>query len=114
MYFIGVYYNMKIIETPIFTRRLKEIMTDEDYHKLQIELINHPEMGKIIPGSGGLRKLRWVGSRRGKRGGSRIIYYWFSQEELILLLFIYTKKEQDDLTHEQLKILKTMIKEELR
>ena len=105
---------MKIIETPIFTRRLKGIMTDEDYRKLQINLIARPDAGKIIPGSGGLRKLRWVGSGRGKRGGSRIIYYWFSQEELILMLFIYTKKEQDDLTSEQLKILKTMIEQELK
>ena len=105
---------MKIIETPIFTRRLKDIMTDEDYRKLQIDLIARPDAGKIIPGSGGLRKLRWVGSGRGKRGGSRIIYYWFSQEELILMLFIYTKKEQDDLTSEQLRILKTMIEQELK
>lgn len=105
---------MKIIETPIFTRRLKDIMTDEDYRKLQINLIARPDAGKIIPGSGGLRKLRWIGSGRGKRGGSRIIYYWFSQEELILMLFIYTKKEQDDLTSEQLRILKTMIEQELK
>ena len=105
---------MKIIETPIFRRRLKNIMTDEDYRKLQIDLITRPDAGKIIPGSGGLRKLRWVGSGRGKRGGSRIIYYWFSQEELILMLFIYTKKEQDDLTSEQLRILKTMIEQELK
>ena len=105
---------MKIIETPIFTHRLTKIMTDEDYRKLQIDLIARPDAGKIIPGSGGLRKLRWIGSGRGKRGGSRIIYYWFSQEELILMLFIYTKKEQDDLTSEQLKILKTMIEQELK
>lgn len=105
---------MKIIETPIFTRRLKNIMTDEDYRKLQIDLITRPDLGKIIPGSGGLRKLRWIGSGRGKRGGSRIIYYWFSKDELILMLFIYTKKEQNDLTSEQLRILKTMIEQELK
>ena len=105
---------MKIIETIIFTHRLKKIMTDEDYRKLQGDLIAHPDAGKIIPGSGGLRKLRWIGSGRGKRGGSRIIYYWFSQEELILMLFIYTKREQDDLTTEQLRILKTIVEQELK
>jgi mRNA-degrading endonuclease RelE of RelBE toxin-antitoxin system len=82
---------MTIIETPIFTRRIKTILTDEQYRELQNELIAHPEAGKIISGSGGIRKLRWGGSGRGKRGGSEIIYYWFSQKEVILRLFIYSK-----------------------
>lgn len=105
---------MIIVETSIFTRRLKTIMTDEDYHELQKELITRPEAGKIIPGSGGLRKLRWSGSGRGKRGGSRIIYYWFSEKEIILMLYIYTKKETDDLIPEQLKILKKIVEQEFK
>lgn len=105
---------MIIIETSIFTRRLQTIMSDEDYHELQKKLIIRPEEGKIIPGSGGLRKLRCGGSGRGKRGGSRIIYYWFSEKEIILMLYIYTKKETDDLTSEQLKILKKIIEQEFK
>jgi len=103
---------MKIIETPIFTRRLKNILSDEEYWELQNEIINNPEIGKIIPGSGGLRKLRWQGSGRGKRGGSRIIYYYFILRETILMLLIYTKKEQDDLTFDQLKLLKKLVEQE--
>jgi len=105
---------MEIIETPIFTRRLKNVMTDEEYRELQNELIARPDAGKIIPGSGGLRKLRWYGAGRGKRGGSRIIYFWFSKKETFLMLLIYTKQEQDDLTHEQLKILKSIVEKEFK
>ena len=105
---------MIFIETPVFTRQLKTIITDEEYRELQNELLTRPDAGKIISGSGGLRKLRWGGSGKGKRGGNRIIYYWFSQNETILMLLIYPKKEQDDLTSEQLKILKKYIEREFK
>jgi mRNA-degrading endonuclease RelE of RelBE toxin-antitoxin system len=105
---------MKIIETTIFTRRLKSILTDDEYRELQYELINNPKLGKIILGTGGLRKIRWRGSGRGKSGGSRVIYYWYSSEETILMLLIYKKKEQDDLSPEQHRILKKIINQEFK
>lgn len=105
---------MKIIETTVFTRRLKTILANEEYRELQYRLIINPELGKIIPGSGGLRKIRWKGSGRGKSGGSRIIYYWYSSEETILMLLIYKKKEQDDLSPEQLRILKKIVGQEFK
>ena len=105
---------MTIIETPIFTRRVKTILNDEQYREVQNELITRPDVGKVIPGSGGIRKLRWGGSGRGKRGGNRIIYYWFSQQEVILMLLIYPKTEQDDLTPEQLRTLKNLVELEFK
>jgi mRNA-degrading endonuclease RelE of RelBE toxin-antitoxin system len=105
---------MKIIETPIFTKRLKTILTDEEYRLLQNELVIKPESGKIIPGSGGLRKLRWSGSGRGKRGGSRLIYYWLKGEEIILMLIIYLKSETEDLNKDQINILKRIVESELK
>jgi mRNA-degrading endonuclease RelE of RelBE toxin-antitoxin system len=89
---------MKIIETPIFTKRVKEILSEEEYRLFQIKLIDDPEVGSIIKGSGGIRKIRWSGSGRGKRGGSRILYYWYNTRGLILMLFIFKKNEKDDLT----------------
>ena len=103
---------MIIIETPIFTRRIQTILSDEEYRLLQIHLINKPDVGKIIPGSGGLRKLRWSAGGHGKSGGIRVIYYWFVAKDVILLLFSYPKNEQDDLTQEQLKQLKKIIEGE--
>jgi hypothetical protein len=103
---------MLIIETPIFTRRIQAILSDEEYRLLQIHLVNKPDVGKVILGSGGLRKLRWSAGGHGKRGGIRVIYYWFMSKETILLLFAYSKSEQDDLTSGQLRQLRKVIERE--
>ena len=66
---------MVIIETSIFTKRVIELLEDDEYKELQLFLAANPESGDIIPGSQGLRKLRWKSQGKGKRGGSRIIYY---------------------------------------
>jgi len=103
---------MVIIETPIFTRRIQSVLSDDEYRLLQAQLVRKPDSGKIIPGSGGLRKLRWSGGGHGKRGGVRIIYYWFVSPEVILMLFAYPKNVQDDLTSDQLKQLKKIVEGE--
>jgi len=103
---------MVIIETPIFTKRLSSVMTDEEYRLLQIHLINKPDAGKVIQGSGGLRKLRWFAKGHGKSGGVRIIYYWFVDKDTILLLFSYAKNERTDLASDQLQQLKKIIEGE--
>jgi mRNA-degrading endonuclease RelE of RelBE toxin-antitoxin system len=105
---------MKIIETTVFTKRLRVFLKEEEYRKLQNELILNPGKGKIIRGSGGLRKIRWSIPGKGKSGGVRIIYYWVTIKEIILMLFIYSKNEQDDLTDEQLKILKSLVEKEFK
>jgi mRNA-degrading endonuclease RelE of RelBE toxin-antitoxin system len=81
---------------------------------LQRELIIRPDAGKIIQGSGGLRKIRWFYGGKGKSGGVRIFYYWHQIKEIILLLFIFAKNEQSDLTTEQLKQLRQIIEEEYK
>ncbi|MEW6187532.1 MAG: type II toxin-antitoxin system RelE/ParE family toxin [Thermodesulfobacteriota bacterium] len=105
---------MVIIETPIFTRRIQDILSDEEYRFLQSKLVQRPDSGTIIPGSGGLRKLRWSASGRGKRGGARVIYYWFVSHDVILMLFAFAKNEQDTLTQDQLKQLKKIVEGEYR
>ncbi len=105
---------MVIIETPIFTRRIQAILSDDEYRLLQAQLVQKPDAGKIISGSGGLRKLRWFAGGHGKRGGIRVIYYWFVSPEVVLMLFAYPKNEQDDLTAAQLKQLKKIVKGEYR
>lgn len=103
---------MVIIETSIFTRQVLALLSEEEYRHLQMTLVLHPNMGAIIPGSGGLRKARWAIGGRGKRGGVRVIYYWVIMHDKILMLYMYAKNEQDDLTPEQLKVLRRMIEEE--
>lgn len=103
---------MVIIETPVFTRRIQTILSDEEYRLLKVHLVNKPDCGKVIRGSGGLRKLRWSAGGHGKRGGIRIIYYWFVSQDTLLFLFAYPKSEQDDLTPEQLRQLKRVVEGE--
>lgn len=102
---------MEIIEAPIFTRKVKAVLSDDEYSKLQWALVINPKAEAVIPGSRGLRKLRWVIPGGGKRGGLRIIYYWYIPDEKIYMLFSYKKKEQDDLTSEQIKILNEYVKD---
>jgi len=74
------------VETPIFTRRVQEYMDDEESGEMQAFLTLRPDAGNVIKGSGGMRKLRWAGSGRGKRGGLRVIYYWWVAKDRISLL----------------------------
>jgi len=104
---------MVIIETPVFTRRVLDTLSDDEYRELQSYIAQNPGAGDIIPGSNGLRKLRWRIEGRGKRGGSRIIYYWVRPKELVLMLFLFKKNEQSNLTVDQLRKLKSIIAQEL-
>ena len=103
---------MEIIETSIFTRKIRELISDEEYGELQFALIQRPDIGVVIPQSGGIRKIRWSGSGRGKRGGIRVIYYWYVNEQQIYMLLAYAKNEQANLSTAQLKVLKKLVEEE--
>ena len=103
---------MVIIETPIFTKQIKALLQDDSYAALQELIRLHPGSGDIVSGSGGLRKLRWKAEGRGKRGGIRVIYYWFVAGDLAYMLLAYAKNEQEELTQDQLKTLKQLVKQE--
>jgi mRNA-degrading endonuclease RelE of RelBE toxin-antitoxin system len=105
---------MRFVETPVFTRRLKELLADDDYRALQIALVLRPEQGPVIKSSGGLRKIRWAPKGAGKRGGIRVIYYWHPEEQLLYMLFAYAKNTQENLTRDQLRVLARVVEEELK
>jgi len=105
---------MRFIETPVFTRDVVALLSDDEYRSLQLALAFRPEAGALIRGSGGLRKIRWAVSGRGKRGGVRVIYYWATAEDQIFMLLIYRKNQQEDLTPQQLKILRKIVREEFQ
>ena len=100
---------MIFIETKIFTKKLDEYLTDDEYSDLQAYMIENPEAGDLIPATGGLRKLRWAIANKGKRGGIRVIYYWKTAEHHIYLMTLYAKNEITDLSAEEKKILKQMV-----
>jgi mRNA-degrading endonuclease RelE of RelBE toxin-antitoxin system len=103
--------SMEFFEAPTFTRHLARYLDDEQYRTLQGALASTPELGDLIPGTGGFRKLRWADVRRGKgrRGGLRVIYYWFDGQNRIWLMTIYDKNEAANLTPEQKRLLKAAI-----
>jgi mRNA-degrading endonuclease RelE of RelBE toxin-antitoxin system len=85
------------IETRLFTRLVQEYLDDDEYRELQKVLMNNPETGNIIPGSGGLRKVRWRAPGRGKRGGYRVIYYARLKQGVILMLTMYPKNVAENI-----------------
>jgi len=100
---------MIFIETPVFTKLVKELIDDDAYADFQRFLAEHPTAGTLIKNTGGIRKIRIASSGHGKRGGSRVIYYHFAADSRIAMLLIYPKNQTDDLTEDQCKVLKGII-----
>jgi len=86
---------MVFIETFIFTKLIVSYLTDDEYLGLQRFLLKYPDAGRIIRGTGGVRKLRWALPGKGKSGGLRVIYYWKRQENEIWMLTVYSKRERE-------------------
>jgi len=100
---------ISFIETKLFTRLVQEYLSDDDYSKLQQALLADPEAGAIIPGSGGVRKLRWGVVGRGKRGGIRVIYFLRTRQGQIWMLTLYAKNVADSIPADVLKQIKDEI-----
>ncbi|CNK28885.1 Uncharacterized protein conserved in bacteria [Yersinia enterocolitica] len=99
---------LEFVETPAFSRRRAEIMTDDDFQQFQTYLLNNPQSGDTISKTGGCKKIRWGSTGRGKRGGIRVIYYVVTQSGRIWLLLAYPKNEKDDFSESEKAILKTI------
>lgn len=97
------------VETRLFTRLVADYLSDDEYASLQGALLDNPDAGAVVQGSGGVRKLRWGVAGRGKRGGVRVIYYLRLHQEQIWMLTLYAKNEAESIPGAILK----KIKEEL-
>ena len=99
------------IEVPLFTKRWKEIgLSDEDLLALQIMLLNNPESGPVMEGTGGIRKVRFALENRGKSGSVRVCYTDFAEYEITYLITAFTKNEQTNLSDEEKNVLKKLVK----
>ena len=87
-----------IVETIAFARRAKKLLTADEHDDLLLYLSIYYAAGDEIPGTGGVRKLRYATGGRGKSGGMRVIYYFFDEENPLLALYLYGKNEQGNLT----------------
>jgi len=103
---------MKIVRTSRYIRDLKRLRAStEDVVRLEQAIAGDPTAGDVIPGLGGIRKLRFGIGSRGKRGGGRAIYFLMLTDDTAVMIFAYAKNEQEDLTTEQRKAALALVKE---
>jgi hypothetical protein len=97
---------LTFVETKLFTQRVSDYFSDEEYAALQNAIAANPDAGDVIRGSGGVRKLRWGLPGRGKRGGVRVVYYLRLRREEIWMLTLYAKNEAESISGPALKRIK--------
>jgi len=100
---------MTVVETEEFLRKAKPLMSDTDREELVAFLGANPDAGKIVAGTGGVRKVRWGLAGRGKRGGARVIYYYHSERLPLFLLTAYPKNEKANLTQAECNAMKRLV-----
>jgi len=100
---------ISFVETKLFTRLVQEYLSDDEYSSLQQALLSDPGAGAVIPGSGGVRKLRWGVAGRGKRGGIRVIYFLRTRQGQIWMLTLYAKNVAESIPANVLKQIKDEI-----
>ena len=100
---------ISFVETKLFTRLVRELLTDDEHAQLQQALITDPETGDIVPGSGGVRKMRWGVAGRGKRGGLRVIHFLRTKQGQIWILTLYPKNVADNIPAHVLRQIKDEI-----
>ena len=102
---------MLFIESSTFQKQREKHLSDEAFRALQNEIVEYPEKGVLIRGSGGLRKIRFGVEGKGKSGGVRVIYYFAVSIDTIYLLDLYAKSEQETLAPDQLKAVRKRLNE---
>jgi hypothetical protein len=99
---------LTVVETSAFARRAERLLTEEEHDELLLYLSIYSSVGDEIPGTGGVRKLRYAAQGRGKSGGVRVIYYFFDERNPLYAMLLYGKNEQGDLSADQKKYVTAM------
>ena len=102
---------MVFVETSLFSKLLGDYLSDDEYRRLQNHLIERPDAGAVLRGSGGVRKVRWQAGGKGKSGGLRVIYYWAKADDQTFMLTLYGKGEKEDLSAADLKRIVKLLEE---
>jgi hypothetical protein len=92
-----------VAETQLFVRAAEKIWSEDERVELVDYLAHNPEAGDVIPGTGGVRKLRWARAGSGKRGGARVVYFYYRPDCPLYLLLAYAKAQATDLSADEKK-----------
>lgn len=96
---------MQIFATQTYERAIRRLLSEDSRREMEAAIVADPIGAPVVPGTGGIRKLRWAGSGRGKQGGIRTIYFHRSGSEAIYMLTAYAKAARDDLSPADKKAL---------
>jgi hypothetical protein len=96
-------HPITVVETSVFLRQADKIWSNEERAALVNHVAHNPEAGDVIPGTGGVRKMRWGRSGSGKRGGARVIYFYYDMDTPLYLLLAYAKAQATDMSADEKK-----------
>jgi hypothetical protein len=99
-----------VAETPLFIRQAAAVWDDDEREAFVTFIAAHPDAGDVIPDTGGVRKVRWVRSGSGKRGGTRVIYFYRDADRPLYLLLVYAKAQREDMTADEKKAVRALAK----
>jgi mRNA-degrading endonuclease RelE of RelBE toxin-antitoxin system len=99
------------IQLSVFFKSASKLLSDEDLRLLENFLLENPKAGRVIEGTGGLRKMRWAKMGLGKRGGVRVVYFWAERRLTLYFFDLYDKTEKLDLIASDKKRLAAILKE---
>ena len=100
---------MQIFATKTYERAIRKLLSDDSRREMEAAIVADPATAPVMPGTGGIRKLRWAGSGRGKRGGIRTIYFHHAGPEAIYMLTAYAKAARDDLSPSDKRALARLV-----
>jgi len=92
---------LTVVETTIFLRQAEKIWSEEERAALVDHIARNPEIGDVIPDTGGVRKMRWGRAGSGKRGGARVVYFYHHADAPLYLLLAYAKAQREDMTQDE-------------
>ena len=107
MPYLGSVYT--VIETPVYAGKVKRILTDDEREAFAVFVSQNPKAGRVVRGSGGVRKVRWAQTGSGKSGGIRVVYYNRLENGEIWLLTLYAKSDKSSIPAHELRMIKEVI-----
>ncbi len=100
-----------VVEAPRFLRQAAAVWSEAERESFVDHIARNPEIGDVIPDTGGVRKVRWRRQGIGKRGGARVVYFYHNEQMPLFLLLVYAKADRGDMTQDEKRLMRTIVVE---